>query len=159
MMNILRSLNTIHKLHASRMLRARSQYLSSTTSHTTPAKSDRTSSPVQEQDIISQLTPLKKILCLCPIPLGRERVSWSGGDSFVGDETIHMNFRKPEMQTNQPIVRKYRYGERYVIGAAISDAYLTHAEPINPDKEYIAEMVPSFRCDSEYRIDIKIVML
>lgn len=146
---ILRPLNAIRSPSASQMLRA----LSSTTNHTTPAKSERNSSPVREQDIISQLTPLKKILCICPIPLGRGRVSWSGGDSFIGDETIHMNFRsQSEMQTNQPIVRKYRYGERYVIGAAISDAYLTHAEPICPSKEYVAEVVPTFRCDSECNV-------
>lgn len=66
-----------------------------------------------------------------------------------------MNFRMPDMQTQmQPKVTKYRYGERYAIGLAISDAYLTHAEPVSFKrtglKDYVAEMVPSFRCDSKY---------
>jgi hypothetical protein len=71
-----------------------------------------------------------------------------------------MNFQsQPEMQKisqMQPLkVTKYRYGERYEIGAAVSDAYLTHAEPVVFDrvgkKGYVAEMVPTFRCDGEKR--------
>ncbi|KAL3804091.1 hypothetical protein HJC23_006482 [Cyclotella cryptica] len=131
--------------------------LSTTSSFTTV---DKAISPMDEQRIISQLTPLKRILCLCPVPLGRGRVSWSGGDSSIddkGDQTTHMNFQsQPEMQKitqMQPLrVTKYRYGERYAIGAAVSDAYLTHAEPVILDrvgvKGYVAEMVPSFRCDA-----------
>jgi hypothetical protein len=123
----------------------------SSTSNYTPKPPDRTKS---HEHIISQLTPLKRILCLCPVPLGRGRVSWSGGDSFHQDTvdhdaTIHMNFANEQQQ---PKVTKYRYGERYAIGVAVSDAYLTYAEPVrmNNGREYVAEMVPSFRCDSEY---------
>ena len=131
--------------------------LSTTTNYTAPTKAGGASVPINEQDIISQLTPLKKILCLCPVPLGRGRVSWSGGDSSEG-ETTHMNFQsQPKMQKitqMQPLkVTKYRYGERYVIGAAVSDAYLTHAVPVRLDKaglnSYVAEMVPTFRCDGK----------
>jgi len=95
---------------------------------------------------------MKKILCLCPIPLGRGRILWSGGDTC--DQTIHMDFQGHESQTQQKVA-KYRYGEKYVIGAAISDAYLTHAEPVPFNKDgvngYVAETVPSFRCDSKYQ--------
>lgn len=67
---------------------------------------------------------------------------------------MHMNFSKADVITNQPIVNKYRYGERYAIGAAVSDAYLTHAEPVSfrrgGEKQFVAEMVPSFQCDSKY---------
>ena len=142
--------NSMHRFArtSSQGLASQSRALSSTT-YTTPS-----SAPTHEQDIISQLTPLKKILCLCPVPLGRSRVSWSGGDSFVArNQIMHMNFSKADVITNQPIVNKYRYGERYAIGAAVSDAYLTHAEPVSRiggDKQFVAEMVPSFRCDSKY---------
>lgn len=53
---------------------------------------------------------------------------------------------------NQPKIAKYRYGERYAIGVAVSDAYLTHAEPVLLERELVAEMVPSFRCDCEFTI-------
>ena len=66
---------------------------------------------------------------------------------------MNMNFSKADMPTNQPHVTKYRYGERYAIGAAVSDAYLTHAEPVSLRRggvqQFVAEMVPSFRCDSK----------
>lgn len=140
-----------------------------TTSHrrplssTTTKKSDKTS---HEHKIISQLTPLKKILCLCPIPLGRGRVLWSGGDSFnaAAENTIHMNFRNERgggaaAVDQKPRIAKYRYGERYTIGVAVSDAYLTHAEPVSLEREFVAEMVPSFRCDCEFFTGIRFVML
>lgn len=148
---IIRPSNTIYRFaRISHGLASQSRALSSTTNYTIPP-----SVPTNEQDIISKLTPLKKILCLCPIPLGRSRVSWSGGDSFVvRNQTMNMNFSQADIPTNQPNVTKYRYGERYAIGAAVSDAYLTHAEPVSLRRggvqQFFAEMVPSFRCDSKY---------
>lgn len=149
-------------------IKVRVRNLSTTWNYTSPTTVNKMSPPMHEQRIISQLTPLKRILCLCPVPLGRGRVSWSGGDSSnddTGDQTTRMNIRsQPEMQKisqMQPSkVTKYRYGERYVIGAAVSDAYLTHAEPVVFDKVgmkgYVAEMVPTFRCDGEKRIACQI---
>ena len=152
------------------------RYLSSTANTTT------TSSPSQhtthrpqpqildEHTLLSQLTPLKRIICLCPIPLGRSRIPWSGGDSnHPEDETINLNFQSQpfnmaqNLQQMQPLkVAKYRYGERFAIGVAVSDPYLSHAQPIRmvgSDDEYedddevkerfVAELVPTFRCDGE----------
>ncbi|KAL7515997.1 hypothetical protein ACHAWX_001058 [Stephanocyclus meneghinianus] len=141
-------------------IKVRVHNLSTTWNYTSPTTVNKMSPPMHEQRIISQLTPLKRILCLCPVPLGRGRVSWSGGDSSnddTGNQATHTNFRsQPEMQkisqTQPSKVTKYRYGERYVIGAAVSDAYLTHAEPVVFDKVgmkgYVAEMVPTFRGDA-----------
>lgn len=151
------------------------RYLSSTANTTT------TSSPSQhnthrphpqildEHTLLSQLTPLKRIICLCPIPLGRSRIPWSGGDSnHPEDETINLNFQSQplnmaqNLQQMQPLkVAKYRYGERFAIGVAVSDPYLSHAQPIymaggdeyKDDDEvkerFVAELVPTFRCDGE----------
>mmetsp|Transcript_38619 Transcript_38619/g.83220 ORF Transcript_38619/g.83220 Transcript_38619/m.83220 type:complete len:382 (+) Transcript_38619:146-1291(+) len=119
-----------------------------------------------ERTLLSQLSPLKRIICLCPVPLGRGRVSWSGGDSFYpDDETINLDFQsQPQYATRnmtqmQPLkVAKYRYGERFAIGVAVSDPYLTHAQPVSlgdgDDEEdalkrrFVAEIVPTFRCDA-----------
>ena len=57
-------------------------------------------------------------------------------------------------------VAKYRYGERYALGVAISDPYLTHAQPIHLGggdydesdelkRQFVAEIVPTFRCDGK----------
>ena len=149
------------------------RYLSSTANTTT------TSSPSQhtthrpqprildEHTLLSQLTPLKRIICLCPIPLGRSRIPWSGGDSNnPEDETINLNFQSQpfnmDLQQMQPLkVAKYRYGERFAIGVAVSDPYLTHAQPIRMGgsdehehydamkERFVAELVPTFRCDGE----------
>jgi len=59
----------------------------------------------------------------------------------------------------QPLkVAKYRYGERFAIGVAVSDPYLTHAQPIHLGSDedgddsltrrLVAEIVPTFRCDA-----------
>ena len=61
----------------------------------------------------------------------------------------------------QPLkVAKYRYGERFAIGVAVSDPYLTHAQPVHLgsdddgddalNRRFVAEIVPSFRCDGEF---------
>jgi len=63
------------------------------------------------------------------------------------------------MTQMQPLkVAKYRYGERFAIGVAVSDPYLTHAQPVSlgdgDDEEdalkrrFVAEIVPTFRCDA-----------
>jgi len=67
-----------------------------------------------------------------------------------------------KLQQMQPLkVAKYRYGERFAIGVAVSDPYLSHAQPIRmgggdeyeDDDEvkerFVAELVPTFRCDGE----------
>ncbi len=105
---------------------------------------------LDERTLLTQLSPLKRILCLCPVPLGRGRVSWSGGDVLATTtsqppqqqtinldfQTQHSNKRTAMMMQQQlappppPKVGKYRYGERFAIGVAVSDPYLTHAVPI-----------------------------
>ena len=64
----------------------------------------------------------------------------------------------------QPLkVAKYRYGERFAIGVAVSDPYLTHAQPVHLGgdddgygdddelkRQFSAEIVPTFRCDGEF---------
>ena len=149
------------------------RYLSSTanTTNSSPSENPRhTTHPqiLDEHTLLSQLTPLKRIICLCPIPLGRSRIPWSGGDSnYPEDETINLNFHSQpynmakNLQQMQPLkVAKYRYGERFAIGVAVSDPYLSHAQPIRmggseheDDDEvkerFVAELVPTFRCDGE----------
>ena len=125
---------------------------------------------LDESTLLSQLSPLKRIICLCPVPLGRTRLPWSGGDSSSHhheDETINLNFQsQPHMAQNvtqmQPLrVSKYRYGERFAIGVAVTDPYLTHAQPVDLgnsgsdedgelDRRFVAEIVPTFRCDGEF---------
>lgn len=125
---------------------------------------------LDESTLLSQLSPLKRIICLCPVPLGRTRLPWSGGDSsshHPEDETINLNFQShPHMAQNvtqmQPLrVSKYRYGERFAIGVAVTDPYLTHAQPVHLgnsgsdedgelDRRFVAEIVPTFRCDGEF---------
>lgn len=146
------------------------RYLSSTANTTTSSPSENprhTTHPqiLDEHTLLSQLTPLKRIICLCPIPLGRSRIPWSGGDSnHPEDETINLNFQSQpfiqNLQQMQPLkVAKYRYGERFAIGVAVSDPYLSHAQPIHmgggdyeDDDEvkerFVAELVPTFRCDA-----------
>ena len=66
------------------------------------------------------------------------------------------------LQQMQPLkVAKYRYGERFAIGVAVSDPYLSHAQPIRMGgsdeyedddamkERFVAELVPTFRCDGE----------
>jgi len=152
------------------------RYLSSTANTTTSPSSQNTQHTTRpqpqildEHTLLSQLTPLKRIICLCPIPLGRSRIPWSGGDSnHPEDETINLNFQSQpynmanKLQQMQPLkVAKYRYGERFAIGVAVSDPYLSHAQPIRmgggdeyeDDDEvkerFVAELVPTFRCDGE----------
>ena len=150
------------------------KYLSSTANTTTTSSQSQhtTHRPqpqiLDEHTLLSQLTPLKRIICLCPIPLGRSRIPWSGGDSNnPEDETINLNFQSQpfnmaqNLQQMQPLkVAKYRYGERFAIGVAVSDPYLSHAQPIHMrgsdeygDEEvkerFVAELVPTFRCDGE----------
>ena len=140
------------------------------TANTPPSSAKPSSAPPQILDectLLSQLSPLKRVLCLCPIPLGRGRVSWSGGDSsHPDDETIDLNFQSQPNTTTQNVtqmqplkVHKYRFGERYDIGVAVSDPYLTHAIPVHLGCEgdedgttkgrFVAEIVPTFRCDGE----------
>ena len=143
---------------------------------------------LDERTLLTQLSPLKRILCLCPVPLGRGRVSWSGGDALATttsqqQQTINLDFqtqhsnkrstshndRMRMMQQQQllppPKVGKYRYGERFAIGVAVSDPYLTHAVPVplnrrnrndyydNDDNGtttptyFTAEIVPTFKGD------------
>ena len=111
---------------------------------------------LDERTLLTQLSPLKRILCLCPVPLGRGRISWSGGDVLATtsqpqqpqQQTINLDFQtqhsskrishdRIKMMQQQlssppppPKVGKYRYGERFSIGVAVSDPYLTHAVPI-----------------------------
>ena len=151
------------------------RYLSSTANENTTTTSSQsqhiTHQPqpriLDEHTLLSQLTPLKRIICLCPIPLGRSRIPWSGGDSnHPEDETINLNFQSQpynmDLQQMQPLkVAKYRYGERFAIGVAISDPYLSHAQPIRMGgsdeyeaneemkERFVAELVPTFRCDGE----------
>ena len=109
-------------------------------------------------------------------------MSWSGGDSFYPappqhdyEQTLHFNHysqqqqvvppppRLPNNNNNIKQVAKYRYGERFAIGVAVSDAYLTHARPIHflgsssgsgseaeDERRFTAEIVPTFRCDGKY---------
>ena len=100
---------------------------------------------LDEQTLLSQLSPLKRILCLCPVPLGQKRLSWSGGDSCIGSDE-----NPAQSQTTPVKIHKYRYGEQYEIGVAVSDPYLTHAVPVKlvgGDGRFVAEMVPTFRGD------------
>lgn len=143
----------------------------SSTAKTNPQSASSKSSPpspqiLDERTLLSQLSPLKRIICLCPVPLGRGRVSWSGGDSFYpeSEETVSLDFQsKPDSAKDitqmQPLkVAKYRYGERFAIGVAVSDPYLTHATPVDLGSEedgddagkgrFVAEIVPTFRCDA-----------
>ncbi|KAL7541349.1 hypothetical protein ACHAXR_010839 [Thalassiosira sp. AJA248-18] len=148
-----------------------SQSFSSTANTTPTTPPTQSSSPqiLDERTLLSQLSPLKRIICLCPVPLGRGRVSWSGGDSFYPEEdaTIDLNFQSQPNATRKSItqmqplkVAKYRYGERFAIGVAVSDPYLTHAQPVTLDddadddgndalkRRFVAEIVPTFRCDA-----------
>jgi len=148
------------------------RYLSSTANTTSSPSQHTTHRPqpqiLDEHTLLSQLTPLKRIICLCPIPLGRSRIPWSGGDSnHPEDETINLNFQSQplnmaqNLQQMQPLkVAKYRYGERFAIGVAVSDPYLSHAQPIRMGgsehedddglkERFVAELVPTFRCDGE----------
>jgi len=127
---------------------------------------------VDERTLLTQLSPLKRILCLCPVPLGRGRVSWSGGDVLATtsqpppppQQTINLDFqtqhsnKRTTMMMQQlapppqpPKVGKYRYGERFAIGVAVSDPYLTHAVPIQLNRSktahFTAEIVPTFKGD------------
>mmetsp|Transcript_6839 Transcript_6839/g.10072 ORF Transcript_6839/g.10072 Transcript_6839/m.10072 type:complete len:437 (+) Transcript_6839:145-1455(+) len=144
---------------------------------------------LDERTLLTQLSPLKRILCLCPVPLGRGRVSWSGGDALATttsqqQQTINLDFqtqhsskrstshndrmRMLQQQQQQlspppPKVGKYRYGERFAIGVAVSDPYLTHAVPVplnrrnrnDPNDDngtttptyFTAEIVPTFKGD------------
>jgi len=143
---------------------------------------------LDERTLLTQLSPLKRILCLCPVPLGRGRVSWSGGDALATttsqQQTINLDFqtqhsnkrstshndrmRMLQQQHQQlspppPKVGKYRYGERFAIGVAVSDPYLTHAVPVplnrrnrnDPNDDngtttptyFTAEIVPTFKGD------------
>ncbi|KAL7458032.1 hypothetical protein ACHAWC_009557 [Mediolabrus comicus] len=141
---------------------------------------------LDEQTLLTQLSPLKRILCLCPVPLGRGRISWSGGDSLATtttsptrDDTINFDFQtKPYSAQRDMIpnswpppsydnasspqlkVSKYRYGERFAIGVAVSDPYLTHAVPVHLNKRgrsssnggtnnggFTCEIVPTFKGD------------
>lgn len=111
--------------------------------------SRRPSAPrvLDERTLLSRLAPLKKrVVCLCPVPLGRGRTSWAGG----GDDAAAVG-------------KKYRYAERYAIGAAVTDPHLTSARPVAPSSGYgeeggggreerrrfVAEVVPTFRGDGE----------
>ena len=107
---------------------------------------------LDERTLLTQLSPLKRILCLCPVPLGRGRISWSGGDVLATtssqlqqQQTINLDFQTQHSSKRSishdrikqqlsppspPKVGKYRYGERFAIGVAVSDPYLTHAMPI-----------------------------
>ena len=149
---------------------------------------------LDEQTLLTQLSPLKRILCLCPVPLGRGRISWSGGDSLATtttsptrDDTINFDFQTkpysvqrdmipnswppPSSYDNASLstsssspqlkVSKYRYGERFAIGVAVSDPYLTHAVPVHLNSSrgrsssnggtnnggFTCEIVPSFKGD------------
>ena len=137
---------------------------------------------LDERSLLTQLSPLKRILCLCPVPLGRGRVSWSGGDALATTsqpeyhhhqaaqhQIINLDFQSQHsskrnnmmmmlQQQQQPKVAKYRYGERFAIGVAVSDPYLTHAVPVqmngsnnNDDgmnnNGFTAEIVPTFKGD------------
>ena len=145
---------------------------------------------LDEQTLLTQLSPLKRILCLCPVPLGRGRISWSGGDSLATtttsptrDDTINFDFQsKPyseqrnmipnswppssydnaSLSTSSPQLKvsKYRYGERFAIGVAVSDPYLTHAVPVHLNSRgrsssnggtntggFSCEIVPTFKGD------------
>mmetsp|Transcript_16330 Transcript_16330/g.26709 ORF Transcript_16330/g.26709 Transcript_16330/m.26709 type:complete len:420 (-) Transcript_16330:22-1281(-) len=151
---------------------------------------------LDERTLLTQLSPLKRILCLCPVPLGRGRISWSGGDELATtsqppqqqQQTINLDFQtqhsskrtishdRIKMMRQQlssppppPKVGKYRYGERFAIGVAVSDPYLTHAVPIQLNRRgrgrntsittmdesddgnnntcFTAEIVPTFKGD------------
>lgn len=143
---------------------------------------------LDERTLLTQLSPLKRILCLCPVPLGRGRVSWSGGDVLATttsqqppqQQTINLDFqtqysnKRTALMMQQlapqppPKVGKYRYGERFAIGVAVSDPYLTHAVPIQLNRSrsssnygssstddneqgnnshFTAEIVPTFKGD------------
>jgi len=104
---------------------------------------DRTT---DEQKMLSQMSPLKRILCLTPVPLGRGRVSWSGGDSLM-DETRGVE----DVTQMQPLkTKRFRYGERFALGVAVSDPYLSHAVPVHLSNEnqFTAQIVPTFVSDS-----------
>eukprot|EP00581_Thalassiosira_minuscula_P008060 CAMPEP_0183703602 /NCGR_PEP_ID=MMETSP0737-20130205/1295_1 /TAXON_ID=385413 /ORGANISM="Thalassiosira miniscula, Strain CCMP1093" /LENGTH=424 /DNA_ID=CAMNT_0025930391 /DNA_START=112 /DNA_END=1386 /DNA_ORIENTATION=+ len=176
----------------------------SSTANTTPPSSTKLSSSspspsppssrprliLNEQTLLSQLSPLKRIVCLCPVPLGRNRVSWSGGDNAhhhsssyhpPDDETINLDYQSSPSETTrnvstvQPLtIKKYRYAERYALGVAVTDPYLTHAQPVplsggggggggygysgsgdygygdddGLKRRFVAEIVPTFRCDA-----------
>jgi len=67
------------------------------------------------------------------------------------DETLNPSFsRKVEDVTQMQPFKAKRYGERFSLGMAISDPYLSHAVPINLNHEenYIATIVPTFPSDS-----------
>ena len=131
---------------------------------------------LDESGLLASLTPLRRILCVVPVPLGRGRVSWSGGDPVRPDdgETLHLNFgtrsaagkdrTEEEGLEGQPFrVRRFRYGERYELGLAVTDPGLTRAVPVALDgrnsgddlasvrgdgRGFTAELVPSFAGDA-----------
>lgn len=157
------------------------------TSSKTADDSENSSIPIlDERTLLTQLSPLKRILCLCPVPLGRGRVSWSGGDALATTttpqeyhhhQTINLDFQSQfsskrnsshkdnmmmqQQQQQPPKVTKYRYGERFAIGVAVSDPYLTHAIPVHLSSNspntghndgdnghgFTAEIVPTFKGD------------
>lgn len=173
--------------------------MSSTTSRfnqsskSTETTVDKNDNILDEQTLLTQLSPLKRILCLCPVPLGRGRVSWSGGDASAGSaasgtpqqsqhqlQALALHQRSISQSSNWPLlppspttsssssppqstVTKYRYGERFAIGVAVSDPYLTHAIPVHlnygcsgtetssdDDRNntvFTAEIVPTFKGD------------
>jgi len=87
------------------------------------------------------------------------------------NETINLDFQSQPHATTRNIAQmqplkvmaKYRYGERFSIGVAVSDPYLTHATPVHlsgeeedgdddadplASRRLVAEIVPTFRCDA-----------
>mmetsp|Transcript_35455 Transcript_35455/g.79561 ORF Transcript_35455/g.79561 Transcript_35455/m.79561 type:complete len:404 (+) Transcript_35455:276-1487(+) len=120
---------------------------------------------VDESALLSGLAPSRRILCVVPVPLGRGRVSWTGGDPVLPDDdrTLHLDFgrRGAEHEAGmrgQPFrVRRFRYGERYEVGLAVTDPGLTAAYPVSPEGPgggetpgggFAAELVPSFCGDA-----------
>jgi len=108
---------------------------------------------LDEKTLVSRLSPLKRILCLCPVPLGRKRIPWTGGDPrCTGSNDNHaITMDSQSFHRESVKVTKYRYGEQFAIGLAVSDPYLTHSLPITLAGEvggFVAELMPTFRCDS-----------
>jgi len=199
--NLLRS----QQNHASLIVKRRSMSSSTTSRFNHPPDNSDHSSILEERTLLTQLSPLKRIVCLCPVPLGRGRVSWSGGDELAtptptsqtyhpaNQTTINLDFQsqysskrnssntnnnkmmmmmmhEQQLASPSPKVTKYRYGERFAIGVAVSDPYLTHAIPVHLSSNngssrgggannatgnssdgsgngYIAEIVPTFKGD------------
>lgn len=119
---------------------------------------------LDERTLVSQLSPLKRVVCLCPVPLGRGRVSWSGGginSQIASADAEFASNSAADDGSSSAKLRKYRYGERYAIGVAVSDPYLSHAFPVDfapsessrygvdgNGREFMAEVVPTYRCDA-----------